>query len=536
MTRVLRFLIFFISLLLILKLLQLQLIEGKSFIQRSSQNRFRIETIPAERGDIYDRTGLLLAHNQDGKRHYALANNFAHIIGYLGLADSEDLGFFGVEMGKEVGKMGLEKEENQILTGEDGGMVVEISAQGEKLRQYSRKEPIAGRNLQLSLNANLQQTARNLLFQSGYQGAIIAGDINGNLLALVSYPDFDPNIFTLNQQLEIKKVLEDNAKPVFNRAIGGLYPPASTFKLVTAIAGLESKAISQDILIEDTGILHVGDYSYSNWYYTGYGRTDGQVNLVKALQRSNDIFFYKAGEMTGIDEITGWAQKMGLGKKTGIAIEGEAQGLVPDPDWKKTNLDEDWYLGDTYITAIGQGNLLATPIQIQTLVAVIANGGKYCTPSIVAAVVDKPIDLSKSFQNSGQKHCENIGISDSTLQVIKQGMKQACENGGTGWPLFNFQFSNSNLQTDEKNYYKIASSSANIVRVPVACKTGTAEIGGFDQHGKLNEATHAWFTLFAPAENPEVVVTVLLEEAGQGSDKAGPLAKEVLKTYFEEMK
>jgi len=532
----LRLLIFFISTVLLVRLAQLQLIEGSSYIQRSAQNRFRITTIPAQRGLIMDRNGEILAQTINEQRVYPKGADFAHILGYVAQADSEDIGFFGVELGREVGKMGLEKEENQVLSGIDGGMVEEISATGEKLRIFSQKEAVAGQNIQLNLDYKLQQNTREILIKSGFRGAVIAGDTFGNILAMVSVPDFDPNIFSRQDTLEIQKVLNDEHKAMFNRAIGGLYPPASTFKIVTAIAGLESKAFDKNTLIEDTGVLRVGDFSYSNWFYTGYGGTDGQVNVIKALQRSNDIFFYKAGEVTGIDEIARWAKKMGLGSKTGLMLEGESTGLIPDQEWKKENRNEDWYLGDTYITAIGQGNLLVTPLQIAMLTTSVANDGKRCPPELIAATLDKPLSLEQVKERGRNRRCFDLGIAKQVLSTVKEGMQKACESGGTGWPLFDFQYTNPDIVTDERNFIKIASGSGYLVRTPVACKTGTAEIGGFDSHGELNEKTHAWFTAFAPVAKPEIVVTVLLEEAGQGSDKAGPVAREVLKTYFEEVR
>lgn len=526
-----RILIIASTLVLIIRLAQLQLFQGRSFIQRSAQNRFRIETIPASRGLIYDRNGDLLVDNQNGERRYLKGSDFSHVIGYIATADVDDVEFFGVEMGEFVGKMGLEKEENQILAGINGGVVREYSAGGEPLRAYSQRDPIPGRNLQLTLDSKLQHRARQLLQESGFVGSIVVTNLAGEILSLVSYPDFDPNIFSQNQQAEIIKVLQDKSNPLFDRAIGGLYPPASTFKIVTALAALENKAVEIDTEIEDTGILHVGNFSYSNWYYTGYGRTDGWVNVIKALQRSNDIYFYKVGELAGIENIAFWAEKMGLGAKTGINLEGESAGLVPDPNWKKNNLGEDWYLGDTYITAIGQGNLLVTPIQINFLTSEIANGGKRCPLDLVKLILDgNPLN---NFTKDIAKNCYDLGISAQNLNVVKKGMEAACQNGGTGWPLFDFKVQNERIKLDGINYVEDASGSAKVVRIPIACKTGTAETGSFNQHGELNDQTHAWFTAFAPVERPEVIVTVLLEQAGQGSDKAGPLVREMFRVYFE---
>jgi penicillin-binding protein 2 len=529
----LRLLLLIIFSIIFIQTFRLQIIQGRENSQRAEQNRFKIVTLEAERGLFFDKNGIVLVENNNGKRHYLFAEEFAHVIGYVSEADENDLQLFGVDLGRKVGKIGLEKQENGLLAGIDGGVVEEISATGEKLRSFSKTGSVPGRNIQLSIDKNLQQKAYQILKEKKYKGVVIAGTIDGKLLALVSSPSYDPNIFISQSQEEIAEILNSEDKPMFNRAIAGLYPPASIFKIVPAIAALENGIIDRQTEIEDTGVIRLGDFSYSNWYYTGYGGKDENVNVEKALQRSNDIFFYRVGEQVGITKMADWAQQMGLGKVTGISIEGEVEGLVPTKNWKKEYIGEDWYLGDTYITAIGQGNLQTTPLQIQMLMSTIANDGYLCQPELIASVVDKPIKNIEFDRDIDKGRCQKLPISEETLGIIKNGLRRACEPKGTGWPLFEFKVTNDKLKIDDKNFFKAASESAEMIKIPVACKTGTAEIGGFDQHGEPNQKTHAWFTTFAPVEDPEIVVTVLLEEAGQGSDKAAPVAKEILKMYFE---
>ena len=344
----------------------------------------------------------------------------------------------------------------------------------------------------------------------------------GEVLALYSSPSFNPNGFTLGQTNEQYQALTTNPdEPMFFRAIGGAYPPGSTFKLVTAVSALEEGAVRPDTLIEDTGVINIGPFSYPNWFFLQYGKTDGLVDMVKAIQRSNDIYFYKAGEAVGIERLNRWARKLGVGRPLGIEIAGEAAGLMPDPAWKKERFTSRadlearnhlWFLGDTYHVAIGQGYLLTTPLQVNTWTNSIANGGKLCRPTI----------------KKGVRDCHDLGIGEETIGVITEGMKKACETGGTGLPLFNFK--------------------VGAAHVPVACKTGTAEFGDPDNK------THAWFTVFAPipvlgsglekregqtpsdteriSGEPEISITVLVEGAGEGSDVAAPIAKKILEEWF----
>jgi penicillin-binding protein 2 len=303
---------------------------------------------------------------------------------------------------------------------------------------------------------------------------------------------------------------------------------------VTSLAALEEKAIKADTLVEDTGVLTIGPFSFPNWYFNQYGKTEGMVDVIKALKRSNDIFFYKTGEWLGITKLVAWAKKMGIGKPLGIELGGEASGLMPDPAWKKSHFstaadrearNDEWYLGDTYHVSIGQGYLLTTPLQVGMWTNVIANGGKLCRPTIKKIAQDR--------RDSGD--CEDLDVEQKNLDLVIEGMKEACDTGGTGWPLFGFSIK----KTDSTE----ASPSSHSIAVPIACKTGTAEFGDPKNH------THAWFTAFGPMPDefvsdeikatesyvsgtPEISVAVLVEGAGEGSNVAAPVAKKILEEWF----
>ena len=312
---------------------------------------------------------------------------------------------------------------------------------------------------------------------------VVVSDVGtGEILALVSSPSFDPG--------RPAEFVDRPEKPFFNRAVGGEYPPGSVFKLVTAVAGLEEGKVTETTQIEDTGEIRVGEFRYSNWYFDQYGRKEGALNLVGGLRRSNDIFFYRVGEAVGPEKLAEWARRLGLGKATGWELGGEGAGLVPDPAWKEKFKGERWWLGNTYHMAIGQGDVAVTPLQVNMLTGVVGTG-RLCRPEII-------FNFQFSIFN-----CEDLGISEKTLELVRQGMTEACLPGGTAFPLFGWE-------------------------PQVACKTGTA------QHGGKETLPHAWFTVLAPADKPEIALTVLVEAAGEGSYEAAPVAKEILEYWFHE--
>lgn len=534
--------------LLLAKLFSLTIIEGDKYRKLSSGNRIRETTILAPRGIIYDRNGKPLVRNiptftlpsgqtffenvpatlssevkESIARDYIYKNDAAHAVGFVSEVSTTDLKNQNtsspdnnprkLELGDFIGKMGVEQSYDHVLRGTDGKQLMEVDALGKEVRLLGNLDPVPGKSLTLTLDVDLQQIAAAEL--AGKKGAVVAENPKtGEIYALYSSPSFDPNNLVRSENID--KLLADPDNPFFDRAISGLYPPGSTFKIVLALAALESGAVKSDTQIEDTGIINVGPFSFSNWYYTQYGRKEGFINIVTAIKRSNDIFFYKTGETTGIETIAKWGKKIGLGSTLGIDINGEAAGIMPDPIWREKTKGQGWYLGDTYHVSIGQGDLAVTPLQVDDWANVIANNGRLCRPHL-------------SNLGNLSNLCKDLGIRKETVTLVKEGMKEACAPGGTGWPLFNFKVQSSKLKADGIDFlqtYESTTSGKPIVEIPTACKTGTAEFG--DPENK----THAWFTVFAPAENPQISVTVLVEGGGEGSNVAAPIAKKILEKWF----
>lgn len=551
--------IFFI----VLRLFFLQIVQGNYYRMLSDGNRKKTILIHAPRGIIFDRNGMPLVYNVpgfretkdektiligqekamemiadgnknleiDSLRNYPDKESMAHLLGYLGQISEEELkesGYGGYTSGDVIGKMGIERQYENFLKGIDGKQLAEIDSQGKIIRKLGETDAEPGRNITLTIDSSLQKKAYESLSKVK-KGAVVASTPDGEILALVSVPSFDPNLFTLGQDYktsttsaysDVGSILTDSEnQPFLNRSISGLYPPGSTYKIITAATGLENKIIDSKYSVKDTGILKVGEFSFANWYYTNNGGTDGDVNVVKGLKRSNDIFFYKLAEKIGIEKLADMSRKFEIHKGLGLDLQGEASGVVPDDAWKRKNIGEKWYLGDTYHMGIGQGYLLATPLEVNSWAQTIAAGGILFRPHIL--------------KDLGPERIREDFLSDSTIKPIREGMIEACAPTGVAYPLYNFKVKNKNLKIDGLNYLEVKQSSVSgdfrdYREIPIACKTGTA------QHGGEEALPHAWITIFAPAYDPEIVLTVLAEESGEGSKIAAPIAKEILTEWFSE--
>lgn len=563
------FLLICLFLILLLRLFYVQVVQGSYYKGLSDDNRTRTSVIPAPRGIIFDRNGKPLVRNvpvfetldhnghakiitrdmaltllNQGKqvfdtvsRNYLYNSAFAHVLGYTGQISENQINqpeFADYTISDFVGKMGLEAQYESLLHGKNGKTLFEVNAQGLKTRQLGSQDPVPGVNINTTLDVNVQMAAQTAM-KDVKKGAVVVSDPrDGAILGLYSKPSFDTNIFThaasyvpVGDYKSITSVLMDtDNQPLLDRTISGAYPPGSTFKLVTAAAALSTGAIKPDTLFDDTGMLKVGGSSFGNWYFLQYGRTEGNINVVTAIKRSNDIFFYHAADVTGVDTISNWARKLGAGHTLGIDLPGEVSGTVPTEEWKKKQVGEQWYTGDTFNYGIGQGYLLTTPLQVNSWTDVFANGGTLYQPHLLIGQV--------------KKLRENV-VKKEYVDLIRIGMNEACSTGGVAWPLFNFEVRNSKLPIDNLDYTLDASASGlltssnsaslhpqdNAVRIQLGCKTGTAEVGGKDTNPE------AWITVFAPFHNPEVSVTVLVENGGEGSSVAGPIARDILKSYFE---
>jgi len=494
----------------------------------ADENRIKELQIEPQRGKIIDRKGLTLANslpadtrgNQPrltSPRIYHEGEAIAPVVGYEQIADIDELKndhcIYKLQLGDKIGKKGVEKIYDCDLRGRSGKKLIEIDAKGNYLKTLTIDPPQDGKTIQLALDLELQKKAYQLL--DGKKGAVVAIKPNtGEIIVLVSSPSYNIQSFTDGNSEIVGKAIVNETKPLFNRATEGTYPPGSVFKIVIAAGALEEKAIDEKTEFEDTGQIQAGPITFGNWYFLQYGKTEGMVNITKAIQRSNDIFFYKTGGKLGPEKIKIWAEKFGYGKEFNFGL-GESAGLIPSPFWKMETFKDQWYLGDTYNLSIGQGYILVTPLQVTLATAVVANNGYLCDPKL----------LKNNNPQSAIRNCKKLSISKKTLDLIQEGMKEACAPGGTGWPFFDFKVATGVSKPPRLD--KISNDRTSEVKISVACKTGTAE-----SHAE-SKVPHAWFTIYAPAENPEIALSVLIEEGGQGSDIAGPIAKKILKSYFE---
>lgn len=528
--------IFLFLIVLFLRLFQLTIVKGNYYKTLSEQNRLREINIEAPRGKIIDRKGFVIAQNLNpdvnqkiepgllnsnqkiiSKRIYQSPEAIAPLVGYRQIADSNDIQNdtcqYKLQLGNRTGKKGIEKLFDCQLRGRPGKKLVEIDAQGRYLKTVDVIPSTPGETIQLALDFELQKKSYELI-KNVKAAIVVTNPMTGEILTSVSSPSFNSQDFEDNASSNIQSYLTDKNNPLFNRVTEATYPPGSIFKLVVATAGLEEKAIDEKTEFEDKGSIKAGAATFGNWYFLQYGKVEGMVDIVKAIRRSNDIFFYKVGESTGVEKIKKWSDIFGLGKHTEIGLD-EAEGLIPSTFWKKEVLKENWYLGDTYNLSIGQGYVGTTPLQMALVADVFANGGYLCKPEL----------LKYQKSNIKDQKCKKLPISDKTISLIREGMKQACSPGGTGWPLF--EFSVTSGQWLDKNKKLITNHQPLDTKIQVACKTGTAE-----SHA-VSGMPHAWITAFAPYDKPEIAVTVLVEEGGQGSDVAGPIARDILKAYFE---
>lgn len=506
----LRVVVFAVVGMILARVVFLQVVLGEQQVMVAEGNRLERVLVMADRGVIKDREDRILARNidKDGEvvREYPYGEVVAHVVGYVGEAGEDEVKQ-GLVLGSKIGKMGVERSEDERLRGEIGEELLEVDATGKRVDLIGKREAVAGQSVKLNIDAELSKEIGRILAEreeekGEYKGAVVVSRAGtGELLALVSWPSFDNNLFSglpgEGKYKKVEEVLGDGERqPMFDRAVGGNYPPGSIYKLVTAVAGVEEGKVNSETSVLDEGEIKIDSYRYGNWYFDQYGKTEGEIGLERALARSNDIFFYKVGEWVGVEKLGEWSRKLGLGRRTGIGLEAEGTGRVPDPLWKEKLTGERWFLGNTYHMAIGQGDLTVTPLQGNLMTAVVVSG-KLCKPGLVVGE---------------EGRCEDLSLSEVGREMIVEGMVGACSEGGTAASFFDFP-------------------------VRVACKTGTAQQGGEE------DDPHAWITAVIPAENSEgnrdddyangVVITVLLEASGEGSAEAGPVATQIARYIVE---
>jgi penicillin-binding protein 2 len=544
------------------RLAQLQILQGQYHRDRAEKNRIALIPIPADRGNIIDRTGKLLAANRlsrsvylrpreqtqaqwaataerltpilqvpvneildklkqagyrsampvrisrnlslqafvklveksdefpgmeirgESSRYYPNGKLGAHVLGYISEATAEDLKANpNYPMGMLVGQMGIERLANKALQGVWGGQVVEVDASGQEIDNLGLKSPISGESVRVTLDLDLQRTAEKALGQR--RGAVVVLDVKtGGVLTLASSPTFDPNLFTRRISKSEWRQLQAQDDPFLNRALQG-YPPGSTFKVVTAAAGMQSGQFSPDSTLMTYAAINLGGHLFHE-----HGAPQGVIGFRDALAFSSNTFFYQIGLSVGPTQISRWGQRLGIGKATDLGLDGGSHGMIPTPAEKEKLFKEPWYGGDTVSTSIGQGLVQATPLELAVVYAAIANGGYRVKPHLLAS-------------ETPTKRPQKVGLSAEALAVLKNGLKAAVQEGTAR---------------------RLSDGSIPLT----AGKTGTAEV--------LGQRSNSVFAGFAPATNPRIAIAVIVENGGYGAESAVPIAHEVYKTYFNTRK
>ncbi len=577
---------------LLSRLWYIQILQGSKFRELSENNRIRLTDLPPSRGLIYDSRGRLLADNRPAftitivpedvsdwellsrrlnnlvgiskeeikrareaasgmaafkpirirsrldreqlalletfryelpgvrvlveyRRAYLAARETAHVIGYLGEINKLELNASSsslYRLGDYVGRYGIESSRERVLHGRRGARQVEVDAMGRELAVLNEAAPSPGHNLILTIDLDFQKALGRALSEK--VGAIVAmNPKNGQVYGLYSAPSFDQNSFITGMTGRQWKELQNNPlHPLEDRAVSGVYPPGSTYKIVTAAAGLAEKEITPESSVFCGGQMRFGRRYYRCWAYKKGGH--GHTNLHKAIRESCDIYFYKLGLKLGVDRLAKYAKAFGLGSKTGIPLPHESAGLIPTSKWKRRRFGEAWQPGENLSISIGQGFNLATPLQLARMVSVIANGGHLVTPTLVKSVV--PSGGSRQVPEP-EGVVTRVPVKKAHLDLIKKGMVGVVnERYGTA-------------------------RSAKLPGILVAGKTGTSQVVGLKfekSFGKKENVpwkyrSHALFVAFAPVEDPEIAVAVVIEHGGSGGADAAPVAREVIKSYFD---
>ena len=557
---------------LMLRLWYLQLVKGHEFSQKSESNRVRYRDLPPWRGMVFDSNGMVLVNNRESydvmviledvpdakllaknlgqilkmnyldiltkiltaqednlartirikedltldevalletfnneltgvviqiqpKREYRTDSLGCHIIGYLGEITEAQLKsgkFINNKMGDDVGKCGVELGYNDYLTGQRGARQIEVDAHGRELRVLQNTPSSPGASIHLTIDWRLQAKAEAVL--KGKVGAVVAMDPQtGKILAMASSPTYDQNMFSRIISAEYWKGLINNKDhPLENRVLKGQYPPGSTFKIVMSVAGLEEGVINPKTVFSCRGDMPSGNHVFHCHARRGHGG----VVLHRGLVQSCDIYYYNVGLKLGIDRIAKWSRKFGLGAPTGLILDSEKAGLVSSSDWKKQRFKQPWHEGDTLSVAIGQGYNSATPLQMARVASALSNGGIIYVPTVVEKIVNPDGEIAYQFK---PEIYSRLDASPKTLEVVRwacRGVVQ--EGGGTG-------------------------AAARIPNVEVGGKTGTSQVVSLGKEGKgknrRKTEDHAWFVSFAPVENSQIAVAVIIEHGGHGGNR-----------------
>ncbi len=437
-------------------------------------------------------------------RAYPIAGMAANLLGYVGEVSQAQLQreeYQDFRPGESVGQSGVERRFDAFIRGVDGGEQIEVDARGRALRLVSRTEPRSGSNLLLTIDRRIQEAAETAM--AGKKGTVVAmNPKTGEVLAMVSRPSYDPNLFAQRISGEDwQRIATDANHPLQNRAFQAQYPPGSIFKLIVAIAGLESGAITPDTKYNCVGRFYLGNVKFDDWKKGGHGTLD----LRGAIVNSCNVYFYQAGLRTGIDEIVKVSRAFGLGEAPGLGLGDEAKGHLPKPHQKGRG-HPPWTAGNTVVSSIGQGMVVTSPMQLLVMVSAIANGGTIYRPWVVKKIVSLSGEVLEEYE---PEVIRQVGVKPETLAIIRQGMLGVVEEG-TG-------------------------ARSRVPGVAIGGKTGTAQVvkkGEEKRHADLKD--HAWFASFAPVDDPRIAVVVLVENGGFGGLVAAPVAKAVYEAAFQE--
>ena len=450
-----------------------------------------------------------LVVDAEPRRFYPKGSQAAHVLGYLQERTPEEIRAEpdrAARAGEMVGKTGVEREYDDILKGVDGKIIEVVDSLGRVRDESGRQNPVQGGNVVLTLDQRLQARAEEAL--EGREGVVVALDPRtGEILALASFPTFDPNRFiTRFTPAEWRQLMDDPLSPLENRAIRGLYAPGSIFKLVMSLGGLDFGYITPETSVYCRGSTQIYGAVRHCWFAPGHG----SMNLADAIKNSCNIYFYTLGRQMGIDMIAKAAERLGLGKKTGVDLAGEKEGLVPSSEWKARTLKTPWYPGETISVAIGQGQLQVTPLQIAALTAIIAERGQRKRPHIfLRGPVDGKGGAPAADDGSGA--AAELPFKPSAFESVIAGMWRSVNDGGTGKGAF-------------------------VEGMDVCGKTGSTQLISRESAERLSRAgreikTHSWFSGFAPRDNPQIVVTVLVEYGGGGGATAAPVAGRIFELF-----
>jgi len=572
---------------LIVRLAWMQIVNGPQYKKIAEENRIRQITAQAPRGNIYDRNGALLVSNrpsfaisiipseysnarnatpilaaitglqaseiekmitgsqdflytpirikrdvdqmmlariQEHKeylpgvmieaipvRQYVYKELAAHVFGFVGSINEteyEKRKKQGYNPNDFIGKDGLEREWEEVLRGVDGGLQIETNALGEEIQILGDKKAVAGKGLVLTLDANLQKIAQDALSaqiiesrkmgEPAKGGAAVVLDVHtGGVLVMASTPAFDPNVFAGGiSSLNWNKLLSDPNRPLANKTIQNAYPPGSVFKIITTAAALDMGYVTPSEIFDDKGIYILNGWKFYGWEPKGLGK----LNIVDAICWSSDPVFYELGHRMGADNLASYALTFGLGQETGIRLGGEEKGFVPTESWKLDTYGEQWQPGETIIAAIGQGYYLVTPLQQAMILMAVANNGLMYRPMLVDKVLTTDGTI---FEKYNPEVIHTVYLKDETWEIIKSGLRAVTDKG-------------------------TAASVFQGVSPKVAGKTGSAETG--------TGTVHSWFACYVPADNPEIVVSVLVEDGGEGSVSAAPVVRKIVEGYFSTRK